>query len=97
MNFSANANSTKASTTFSVFIQPPDFGIFFKMPGKKAKRVKGMAIPSEKPNIPMMGFSREPPTELRATAPAIGRVQENDTSTKVRAMKKMPMMPFHGN
>ena len=55
--------------------------------------MKGIAIPREKPNIPMMGFSREPPTEFRATAPAMGRVHEKDTSTKVRAMKKIPIKP----
>ena len=90
MNFSAKANSTKASTTLRVFIQPPDFGIFFSILGKSAKSVNGTAIPKEKPNIPTMGFRKEPPAALRATAPAMGSVQEKETSTRVSAMKKMP-------
>ena len=90
MNFRAKANSMKARMTLRVFIQPPDFGSFCNMLGKSAKMVKGTAIPSEKPNMPMMGFTKEPPAAFRATAPAMGSVQENETSTRVSAMKKMP-------
>ena len=93
MNFKANANSTKARTTFKVFIQPPDFGNVLSIPGKKAKRVNGTAIPREKPSIPMIGFKKEPSAEPNATAPAMGNVQENETNTKVNAMKNTPTTP----
>ncbi len=73
-----------------MFIQPPDFGSFFSMFGKRAKSVKGTAMPREKPSMPMTGFRKEPPAAFNATAPAMGKVQEKETSTRVSAMKKMP-------
>ena len=76
-----------------MFIQPPDFGNVLSIPGKKAKRVNGTAIPREKPNIPMIGFKNDPSAEPKATAPAIGKVQENETNTKVNAMKNTPIIP----
>ena len=80
----------KPSTTFTVLSQPPDFGIFLSMVGKRANTVNGMARAIAKPVIPTTGPITLP--RLAASTkrvPIIGPVQENDTITSVAAMKKM--------
>ena len=93
-NLKAKANSKNPNTTFTVFIQPPDFGKECNQPGKAANKAKGKAIANEKPNIPIIGAI--PPCEAACTnnEPTIGPVQENDTMAKAKAIKKMPMKPL---
>ena len=42
----------------------------------------------------MIGVQNSPAVDLMSTEPTMGPVQENDTSTRVRAMKKMPASPL---
>src|SRR5690606_34113052 len=65
----------------------------FSHSGKMAKRAKGIAKAREKANIPKMGCRISPPAEAIKIEPTIGPVQENETSTKVKAIKKMPVNP----
>src|SRR6056297_632268 len=92
-NLKAKAKMMKASTTFTEFIQPPDLGIFLSQPGKIASKVKGIPKPKAKPNIPTVGSATLPPTALTSKAPTIGPVQENETITRVRAMKNDARKP----
>ena len=78
------------STTFIVFIHPPDFGTDFNSDGKRAKKAKGIASPMENPNIPRVGPRILPWVDTATNRkPMIGPVQENDTNTRVNAIKKM--------
>ena len=89
-NFSAKASSTKPNTTFRVFIHDPDFGACFSHEGKRAKRVKGSANATAKPNIPIAGASQLPLVVVStSSSPMIGAVHENDTSTRVKAIRKI--------
>jgi len=54
-NFIAAAITTKPKTTFKLFIQPPDLGIFFNTDGNNAKKKNGAANTPEKPTIPIIG------------------------------------------
>ena len=87
------ATSIKPSTTFTEFNQPPDFGRLLSFEGKKAKKPKGKATAIENPNIPIIGRSTDPLAASTSTVPTIGAVQEKDTNTKVKAMKKAPTYP----
>ena len=71
-------------------IHEDDFGILPSRLGKNANSPKGRANASEKPSIPISGFRKLPFAAPRATAPAIGSVQENDTKTSVSAIKNTP-------
>ena len=62
-------------------------------PGKIANSVKGMAKASEKPSMPMIGFKKTPWEAAIKMEPAKGPVQENDTKTRVKAIKKTPINP----
>ena len=85
----------KPSTIFSVFIQEPDFGACFSQAGKRAKRVKGRARARAKPNIPRAGASQLPLVVVSTSNnPMMGAVQENDTSTRVKAIRKMDSRPL---
>ena len=92
-NLKAKANSKNPKETFTVFNQPPDFGIEFNQPGNIANNINGKAIANEKPNIPMIGAN--PPFEADSTSkvPTIGPVQENETTAKANAIKKIPTIP----
>ena len=92
-NLSAIAISIKPKDTFKVFNQPPDFAILLSMPGKKAKNANGNAMAREKPRKPIMGPSLSFcwVTSINRF-PINGAVQEKETSTSVRAMKKIPEM-----
>ena len=95
-NLRAKANSTKPRKTFTVFIQPPDFGKLAKTCGNNAKSPKTIA--QLKPNpakakVSNIGTFAEPVTALPSKLPKIGPVQENDTITNVKAMKKIPIIP----
>ena len=94
-NLSANANSMNPSTTFTVFIQPPDLGIDLSQLGNMAKRVKGRAKAMAKPSIPMVGANQPPLPVATSTKrkPMMGPVQEKLTSVRVNAMRKMPSKP----
>ena len=90
----ANANSNNPNTTFTEFNQPPDLGKEFNHPGKAANNPKGKANAEENPIIPMVGFNTFPPTAAcTSRVPIIGPVHENETSDKVKAIKKMPNNP----
>ena len=91
--FSENANKQKPMTTFTEFIQPPDFGSFFIQFGAIAKIVKGNAKPRPKPNIPIVGSSTLPLAALTNKAPTIGPVQLKLTKTVVTAKKKEAKIP----
>ena len=69
-------------------------GADFSSEGNRAKRVKGMANARAKPNMPTAGATISP-CVLTATSrkPMMGPVHENDTSVRVKAMKKMLTMP----
>ncbi len=58
-----------------------------------ANRVNGMANASANPNIPRVGFRASPPAASTSSAPTMGPVQEKETSTVVRAIKKAPPKP----
>ena len=95
-NFNAKANSTKPRTTFTVFIQPPDFGKLCNACGNNANSPKTIA--QLKPNpakakVNSIGTFAEPVTALPNKLPKIGPVQENETMTNVKAIKKIPMIP----
>ena len=82
------------STTFTELSHPPLFGSFLSMAGKKANSVKGSANAREKASMVMIGVQNSPAVDLMSTDPTMGPVHENDTSTSVRAMKKMPASPL---
>lgn len=84
----------KPSTTFTELSQPPLLGSFLSIEGKKAKIVNGRANATENASIVTIGLQNSPEVDLMSTEPTIGPVQENDTSTSVRAMKKMPAKPL---
>ena len=68
--------------------------MFCSMLGKTANSAKGMASASAKPNIPMAGPTVLPcDAASTSSVPMIGPVHENDTSTNVKAIKKMLRMP----
>lgn len=93
-NFKENANSTKPSTTLIVVIQEPDFGALLSQDGKSAKRVKGKAKARAKPNMPTVGANQSPDvTVCTRRRPIIGAVHENETSTRVNAIRKMEISP----
>ena len=82
------------STTFTELSHPPLLGSFLSIAGKNAKRVKGRAKATENASMVTIGLQNSPAVDLMSTDPTMGPVQENDTSTSVRAMKKMPAKPF---
>ena len=95
-NFRAKANSTNPKTTFTVFIQPPDFGKLCNACGNNAKSPKTIAQANPKPakaKVNNIGTFAEPVTALPNKLPKIGPVQEKETITNVNAMKKIPTIP----
>ena len=56
--------------------------------------MKGRAKATEKASIVAMGVQNSPAVDLMSTEPTMGPVHENDTSTSVRARKKMPPSPL---
>ena len=95
-NFKAKPNSIKPKTTFTVFIQPPDFGRLDRACGNKASKPKTIA--QAKPNpanakVRSIGTLEDPVTALPNKLPKIGPVQENDTITNVSAIKNIPIKP----
>ena len=62
-------------------------------PGKIANIVNGIAKAKEKPNIPIIGFKNAPWEAAIRMDPANGPVQENETNTSVKAIKKTPIKP----
>ena len=90
----AKAISIKPRTTLMVVIHEPDLGADFNQEGKRAKRVKGRASANAKPNIPMVGANQSPEVTVSTSSkPMIGAVHENDTNTKVKAIRKIEMRP----
>src|SRR5690606_29189516 len=92
-NLKARASSTNPRTTFTEFSHPPDFGKEFNQPGKNANSVNGIAKARENANIPMIGLMNAPPADETKILPTSGPVHENDTSTRVNAIKKTPIRP----
>ncbi len=92
-NFRPRASSINPSTTFTEFSHPPDLGMLLSQRGKKANRVNGNAKARENPSMPMMGSSTCPLADATRIAPTMGPVQENETSTRVNAIKKEPTIP----
>ena len=80
----------KPKTTFTEFIQPPLFGNFWSKFGNMANSANGKAKATEKANMQRMGVQMAPCVDCISTVPTMGPVHENDTSTKVKAMKKIP-------
>ena len=94
-NLRPKASSKKANTTLTVFSQLPDFSLDRNF-GNMARSVNGVAKPMPKPNMERRGIIRfAPPLVLNPTSapPKIGPVQENETSTVVKAMKKGAINP----
>ena len=80
----------KPNVTFRMFIHEPDLGACFSHAGNRANRVKGSARAKAKPNMPNAGDSQLPLVVVSTSSrPIIGAVHENDTSTNVKAMRKM--------
>ena len=50
-------------------------------------------MPSENPNITTSGSKNSPPNASTIIVPTIGPVHEKETSTSVRAIKKIPKSP----
>ena len=76
-------------------IHEPDFGACFSHEGKRAKSVKGKARASAKPNMPNAGATQLPLVVVSTSSrPMMGAVHENDTSTSVKAMRKMERRPL---
>ena len=76
------------------FIHPPDLGMDFSQDGNMANKVNGRARAMAKPNIPMAGATMLPVVETSTKRkPMIGPVQENDTSDRVNAIRKMLNKP----
>jgi hypothetical protein len=76
------------------FIQLPLFGADFNHVGNIAKRVKGAAKASAKPNIPIVGAITEPLVTISTNSrPIMGPVQLKETNTNVNAMKKILSRP----
>ena len=95
-NFRAKANSTNPRTTFTVFIQPPDFGKLCNACGNNANKPKTIAQANPKPakaKVSSIGTFAEPVIALPNKLPKIGPVHENETITRVKAMKKIPIIP----
>ena len=93
-NLRANASSIKPKLTLMVFNQPPLFGSDCSMDGKNANKEKGIASPTPKPIIPIMGASPTPCILVcPSKVPTIGPVHENETITRVKAIKKIPSSP----
>ena len=93
-NFNDNANSTKPRITFIVFSHPPDFGRPFNHDGNIANTVKGTANAIANPNIPTAGPTTLPcVTASTSSVPIIGPVHENETSTKVNAIRNKLIRP----
>src|SRR4051794_32062970 len=92
-NFRHKASSRKPSVTFTEFNQPPEAGKLFIHSGKIAKSVKGMEKASAYENIANTGFRICPPADITTTFPTMGIVHENETSTSVAAIKKIPRVP----
>ena len=85
----------KPSTTLMVVIQEPDFGADFNHEGNIAKIVNGRAKAKAKANIPMAGANQFPVVVVcTSSMPIIGPVQEKDTSTSVKAIRKMLTRPL---
>ena len=82
----------KPSTTFTLFIQFPLLSLVSRE-GKRARIVNGRANETEKASIVTIGVQNSPCVDLISTEPTIGPVQEKETSTRVKAMKKMPASP----
>ena len=61
--------------------------------GNIASKVKGKANAVEKDNIPKTGFRANPFADWTKIPPTNGPIQENETKTKVRAIKKTPTNP----
>ena len=80
----------KPSVTFSMFIHAPDLGVCLSHEGNRAKSVKGSARATAKPSMPSAGASQLPLVAVStSSSPMMGAVQENDTNTSVKAIRKM--------
>ena len=85
----------KPSTTLMVVIQEPDFGADFNHEGNIAKMVNGSAKAKAKANMPMAGASQLPVVVVcTSSIPMMGPVQEKDTNTNVKAIRKMLTRPL---
>ena len=94
-NLKAKASSRNPKTTFTVFNHPPDFGNEFNQFGNRANKANGNANASPNPPIPAVNCIA-PPSEVSDPAsnePRIGPVHEKDTIARVKAIKKIPMIP----
>ena len=62
--------------------------------GNMANNVNGNANANAKPNIPTAGLIQLPEVTVSTNSkPMIGAVQENDTNTRVNAMRKIEIKP----
>ena len=78
-----------------IFIQEPDFGACLSHDGNIANNVNGNASAKAKPNIPTAGAAMSPEVAKSTNRkPMIGPVQENDTSERVNAMRKIDNSPL---
>ena len=94
-NLRARANSKNPSTTFTLFIHPPDLGNLLSNPGKAAKNPNGKARASPNPPMPMVNCIAPDEEESvpASSDPNIGPVHEKETRASVNAIKNIPTIP----
>ena len=78
--------------TFMVFIQLPLLSLV-RSDGKSASTVNGRANATENASIVIIGVQNSPSVDFISTVPTIGPVHENETRTRVRAIKNIPKSP----
>ena len=94
INFSANPNSINPKVTFTDCNQPPDFPKVVINEGTNANTTNGNANAIENPNIPINGPSSDPETtDCTNKVPIIIAVHENETNTRVNAIKNILANP----
>ena len=92
-NLNAKAISTRPSTTFTEFNQPPDLGKVLSHDGKMANSMNGNDSANEKPNSTSAGPPYPPFAAVANAVPTSAPVQLNDTIARVAAIKKMATKP----
>ena len=92
-NFKASASSKNPKITFTVFSHPPDLGSELIIPGNKANKAKGKPKAIPNPAIPAVKYHAPCVSVPANNEPTSGPVQEKDTITSVKAIKKTPITP----
>ncbi len=92
-NLSARASSANPKNIFTDPNQPPLLGSDCNQLGNMANNAKGSPKAIPKPAKPAVNGQAPDAADPANKVPNIGPVQENDTITKVSAMKNIPNKP----